>query len=138
VEDIPLLVEYFIKVYCAANHWTLKRVSDEVMEAMKRYPWPGNVRELENLVQRMVVMTDEDVIPLKQLPRDIREAAPQPSADGFCLPASGIRLEEEVKAFEKRWVETALEKTKGVKVEAAHLLGLNKDKLKYLCRKHGI
>jgi Nif-specific regulatory protein len=138
VEDIPLLVEYFIKVYCAANHWAPKRVADEVMEAMKRYPWPGNVRELENLVQRMVVMTDEDVIPLRQLPRDVREAAPRPSADGFCLPSSGIRLEEEVNAFEKGWVESALKEAKGVKVEAARLLGLNKDKLKYRCRKYGI
>jgi DNA-binding NtrC family response regulator len=113
-------------------------VDDEVMEAMKRYPWPGNVRELENLVQRLVVMTDEEVIPLKQLPRDIREAAQPPSTDGFSLPPSGIRLEEEVNAFEKRWVETALKEAKGVKVEAARLLGLNKDKLKYLCRKYGI
>jgi DNA-binding NtrC family response regulator len=138
VDDIPLLVDYFIKVYCAANHWAPKQVADEVMEAMKRYPWPGNVRELENLVQRLVVMTDEDIIPLKQLPRDIREAAPQSSADGFRLPDSGIRLDEEVKAFERRWVETALKETKGVKVEAARLLGLNKDKMKYLCRKHRI
>jgi len=138
VEDIPLLVEYFIKVHCAANHWPPKQVADDVMEAMKRYPWPGNVRELENLVQRLVVMTDEDVIPLKQLPRDIREAAPQLRADGFRLPGSGIRLDEELRAFEKRWVETALKEAKGVKVEAARLLGLNKDKMKYLCRKHGI
>jgi DNA-binding NtrC family response regulator len=138
VDDIPLIVDYFIKVYCAANHWPPKRVADEAMEAMKRYPWPGNVRELENLVQRMVVMTDEDEIPLKQLPRDIREAASQPCPDGFCLPSSGIRLEEEVKAFERRWVETALKEAKGVKVEAARLLGLNKDKLKYLCRKYEI
>jgi len=113
-------------------------VADEVMEAMKRYPWPGNVRELENLVQRMVVMTDEDIIPLKQLPRDIREAAPQSSADGFRLPSSGIHLDAEVKAFERRWVETALKEAKGVKVEAARLLGLNRDKMNYLCRKHGM
>jgi DNA-binding NtrC family response regulator len=138
VDDIPLLVEYFIKVYCAANHWAPKRVADEVMEAMKRYPWPGNVRELENLVQRLVVMTDEDVIPLKQLPRDIREAAPQASPDGFRLPDSGIRLDEEVKAFERRWVEMALKETKGGKVEAARLLGINRDKMNYLCRKHGM
>jgi DNA-binding NtrC family response regulator len=138
VDDIPLLVDYFIKVYCAANHWPPKRVTDEVMEAMKRYPWPGNVRELENLVQRIVVMTDEEEIPLKQLPRDIREAAPPPSSDGFRLPASGIHLADEVHAFEKRWVEAALAKAGGVKVEAARLLGLNKDKMKYLCRKHGL
>jgi DNA-binding NtrC family response regulator len=138
VEDIPLLVDYFIKVYCAANHWAPKRVADEVMEAMKRYPWPGNVRELENLVQRLVVMTDEEIIPLKQLPRDIREAVSPPSPDAFRLPSSGIRLEEEVNAFEKRWVETALKEAKGVKVEAARLLGLNRDKINYLCRKHGM
>jgi DNA-binding NtrC family response regulator len=138
VDDIPLLVDYFIKVYCAANHWAPKQVADEVMEAMKRYGWPGNVRELENLVQRLVLMTDEDVIPLKQLPRDIREAAPPPSSDGFRLPPSGIRLPEEVLAFEKHWLETALAKTHGGRSEAARLLGLNKDKMKYLCRKHGL
>jgi transcriptional regulator with GAF, ATPase, and Fis domain len=60
------------------------------------------------------------------------------SVDGFHLPDSGIRLEDEVSAFEKRWVETALKRTKGVKVEAARLLGLNRDRMNYLCRKHGV
>ena len=69
VEDIPVLAEYFVSVYCAANGFPLKRLADDAMLALKRYPWPGNVRELENAIQRLVIMTDEEIITLKDLPR---------------------------------------------------------------------
>ena len=59
VEDIPLLVDYFVTIYCTANNVSTKRVADEVLQVMKRYSWPGNVRELENVVQRMVLMSDD-------------------------------------------------------------------------------
>ncbi len=137
-EDIPLLVEYFVKLYCTANRLSQKRVDDEAMEALKRYPWPGNVRELENVVQRVVVMTDDDVIGMKNLPRDIREATASAARRQTRLPASGVNLENEVAAFERHWLEVALNQCNGVKAQAARLLGLNKDKMKYLCRKYGI
>ncbi len=136
-EDIPLLVEYFVKLYCTANRLGVKRVDDETMEALKRYPWPGNVRELENVVQRVVVMTDDEVIGLKNLPRDIREATASAARRQSRLPASGVNLENEVAAFERHWLEVALHQCDGVKAQAARLLGLNKDKMKYLCRKYG-
>ena len=137
VEDIPLLADYFVEVYCAANRLPRKKVSNEAMEALKRYRWPGNVRELENVVQRMLLMTDEETLGPNHLPTSI--ASPASAADeagDFHLPPQGIRLEEHVAAYERRWIEAALARTKGVKVQAAHLLGLNKDKMKYLCRKH--
>ena len=138
VDDIPLLVDYFLQVYCAANHIPPKRVEDDVLQVMKRYPWPGNVRELENVVQRIVLMTDEERVTLKHLPRDLAQAAGRNARKGFRLPPAGVRLEEEVSAFERQWLEAALAETNGVKAQAAQRLGLNKDRMKYLCRKYSL
>ncbi len=138
VEDIPLLVDYFVKVYCAANHLPPKRLSDEVLQTLKRYPWPGNVRELENVVQRMVLMTDDELIALKDLPSDVVQAAAREDKGRVRLPAAGIRLQEVMAAYERRWLEAALAQAKGVKAQAAKLLGVNKDQMKYLCRKHSL
>ncbi|HXE76099.1 MAG TPA: sigma-54 dependent transcriptional regulator [Candidatus Xenobia bacterium] len=139
-DDIPLLVDYFIKVYCAANHVTRKRISDEALQILKRYRWPGNVRELENVVQRMVLMTDDELILPKHLPRDIVQAAGGDTRGPrqFRIPTQGIKLEDEVLQYERRWLETALAQADGVKARAAELLGLNKDRMKYLCRKHNL
>jgi DNA-binding NtrC family response regulator len=136
VEDIPLLVNYFVRLYCAANQMPQKRVGDEVVQALKRYPWPGNVRELENVVQRMVLMTDEEVISLKDLPGDIQQATYRTGKNHFRIPASGVRLADEMNHYERQWLEAALGETKGVKARAAQLLGLSKEQMKYLCRKH--
>ncbi len=135
-DDIPLLLDYFVKVYCAANRMSPKRVADDVLQALKTYPWPGNVRELENVVQRMVVMTDGDLITLKDLPSDVAHATARDNRGRFRLPASGFRLKQEVAAYERHWIEAALAQAGGVKTQAARLLGINKDKLKYLCRKY--
>jgi len=140
VDDIPLLVDYFIKVYCAANHLPLKRVSDEAMQVLRRYRWSGNVRELENVVQRLVLMTDDELILPKHLPRDIVQLAGGDSRGGrqFRIPQQGLKLEEEVATYERRWLEAALAQAEGVKARAAELLGLNKDRMKYLCRKYNL
>jgi DNA-binding NtrC family response regulator len=138
-DDIPLLVDYFVTVYCTRNHLPPKQVTDEVLQALKRYPWPGNVRELENVVQRMVLMADEEQISLKSLPREIVQTAGDLRSDRrLRVPAEGMELEKEVASYERRWLETALTQAKGVKAEAARLLGLNKDRMKYLCRKYNL
>jgi DNA-binding NtrC family response regulator len=136
VEDIPLLVEYFLNVCCAANKFPLKRVDDDALQALKRYAWPGNVRELENVVQRLVLMTDGDMVTLKDLPGEIAQAAGKDDRKKFRLPASGIDLDKELEAFERKWLEAALSQANQVKAEAARLLGLNNNRLNYLCRKH--
>ena len=64
-DDIPILIEYFLAVYCAANRVPMKRLSDEALQALKRYSWPGNVRELQNVVQRIVLMADEQTVSSK-------------------------------------------------------------------------
>ena len=138
VEDIPALAEYFIKVYCAANGVAPKQLADEALLALKRYAWPGNVRELENAVQRIVVMTETDTISLEDLPPEIAQATGRDAKTRFRLPAGGIELDEELAATEKRWVQEAMQQSKQVKTEAARLLGVDRNRLNYLCRKHGL
>jgi len=134
--DIPLLMNHFVRVHCAANHVSPKAVSEQAMQALQSYRWPGNVRELENAVQRIVLMTDSHEVDLGDLPRDIVQAVSRDSRGRFRLPPSGFDLQAELDAFEKKWVETALAQSEGVKIQAAKLLGVNKDRMKYLCRKH--
>jgi len=136
--DIPLLVNHFARVYCAANHVPTKAFTEEAMQALQSYRWPGNVRELENALQRIVLMTDGHKVDLSDLPRDIVQAASRDSRGRMRLPPSGFDLESELDAYEKRWIETALAQADGVKTNAARLLGVNKDRMKYLCRKHSL
>jgi DNA-binding NtrC family response regulator len=136
-EDIPVLLDYFLGVYCAANQTGIKRLSDEALQSLVRYSWPGNVRELQNVVQRLVLMTDGDLIEPEHLPGDV-QAAGRKRKGAFYIPADGVRLEKEVDAFEKQWVEAALNQAKQVKTEAARLLGVDRNRINYLCRKHGM
>lgn len=81
-EDIPLLIEYFCRNLAEENNFRMKRFSADALEAMMKYPWKGNVRELKNLVERVLIMTDAEVIDKKHLPEAIRGKAeaklPQP------------------------------------------------------------
>ena len=138
VEDIPVLADYFIKVYCAANRAAPKRLADDALLALKRYAWPGNVRELENAIQRIVVMTESDMISLHDLPPEIVEATGGDAKVRFRLPPGGIELDQEIAATERRWVQEAMQQSKQVKTEAARLLGIDRNRMNYLCRKHGI
>jgi DNA-binding NtrC family response regulator len=108
------------------------------MLALKRYPWPGNVRELENAIQRLVIMTDDEIITMKDLPPEIMQAAGRDSRGRPRLSASGINLDKEIEAFERRWVQEALEQAKQVKSEAARLLSVDRNRLNYLCRKYNL
>ena len=138
VDDIPILIEYFLSVYCAANQVPVKRLSDGAQQALKRYSWPGNVRELQNVVQRIVLMADEQTVALENLPGDILQETRGDRRDQFQLPPTGIRLDEEIEAFERQWVEAALKHTRHAKSEAARLLGVDRNRMNYLCRKYSL
>jgi DNA-binding NtrC family response regulator len=138
VEDIPVLAEYFAQIYSAANGMPTTRIADDAMLALKRYPWPGNVRELENTIQRLIIMSDGETVQLKDLPGEIVQAAGHDPRNRFKLPATGIKLDREIEAFESRWVKEALEQSKNVKSEAARLLGVDRNRLNYLCRKYNL
>jgi DNA-binding NtrC family response regulator len=135
-DDVPLLVDYFIQVYCAANQVPKRRVANDALAALQNYRWPGNVRELSNVVQRLVLMTDANKITLKDLPPNIARNLDSTLVGPARLPAGGIDLNKEIEAYERKWVEATLAQSKGSKVEAARLLGIDKNRMNYLCRKH--
>ena len=138
VEDIPILADYFIGVYCAANGVPVKHIEADALLALKRYSWPGNVRELENAIQRLVVMTDGNSIALSDLPPEIVQAVSRDLKGRFHLPAGGINIDKELEAYERRWLQEALQQARQGKAEAARLLGVDRNRLNYLCRKHGL
>jgi len=138
VEDIPILADYFIGVYCAANGVPVKHIEADALLALKRYSWPGNVRELENAIQRLVVMTDGNSIALSDLPPEIVQAASRDLKGRFHMPNGRINLDKELEAYERRWLQEALQQAKQGKAEAARLLGVDRNRLNYLCRKHGL
>jgi DNA-binding NtrC family response regulator len=84
-----------------------------------------------------VIMTDGETIELKDLPADIVQAAGRDRGRTKGLGA-GINLDKELETFERRWVNEALEQAKQVKSEAARLLGVDRNRMNYLCRKYGL
>jgi DNA-binding NtrC family response regulator len=135
--DIALLVEHFLRIYCAANRLPLKKIESEAMEILEENHWQGNVRELENLIQRMVLMTEGPVITPKHLPQQIlySSAAKQES---LLIPEGGIDFDEEMKRIEAAYLQAALRRTDGKKAAAAELLRIDRQRIHYLCRKHKV
>ncbi len=133
--DLPLLVDHFLGLYCAANNLPLKRMEHDALEILEEHSWPGNVRELENLIQRLVLMVEGDVIAAKHLPNQILFASTA-KQESLLIPEGGIDLDEELTRIEAAFLQAALRRSGGVKVAAAALLHINPQKMKYLCRKH--
>lgn len=71
-EDIPILIDYFMGFFSDENNFRPKKFSDKAIEAMMKYPWRGNVRELKNLIERLIITTEADIIEKKDLPEQIR------------------------------------------------------------------
>ena len=83
-------------------------------------------------------MTETDTISLGDLPAEIVQATGRDSKSRFRLPTEGIDLDKELEAHERRWVQEAIQQAKQVKSEAARLLGIDRNRLNYLCRKYGL
>jgi len=135
--DIPLLVNHFLRIYCAQNGSPLKRLDPEVVQILEDDSWPGNVRELENLVQRLVLMVDGPVIKAQHLPQRILFSSAT-SQESLLIPEEGVNFDEEIARIEVAYLEAALRRSGGSKMSAARLLQIDKQKMHYLCRKYGI
>jgi two-component system response regulator PilR (NtrC family) len=132
-DDIPLLLDHFLSKY-AKN---AKRVSPEALQVLMNYPWKGNVRELENIVERVALLCDRDVIMPEDLPGEIAQ-----SEDALkYLPEfgdGGFDLEETMEKIEKEYLLKALEKANGTKTEAARLLNLSFRSFRHRLSKYGM
>jgi two-component system response regulator HydG len=118
-EDIPLLVDHFLGVYCKKNGRGRLDVSRDAMRKLMEYAWPGNVRELENVVERAAVLCRSDVLGVEDLPDAVAQAtARSPSALNFAI---GTPLAD----VEQRMIRETLSYTDGDKSLAAQLLGIS-------------
>jgi DNA-binding NtrC family response regulator len=132
--DIPLLVEHFLRLYCTSNKKPVKQLQPELMEILETYSWPGNVRELENVVQRLVIMSDAPVIAAHHLPQQLLSSSVA-SQEAVLIPESGVDFDAEMERIEIAYLSAALRRTNGKKTAAANLLRIDPQRMKYLCRK---
>jgi DNA-binding NtrC family response regulator len=135
--DVPLLLDHFLRLYCASNNVPLKRLDPEVMQILEEDSWPGNVRELENLVQRLVLMVDGPVVKVQHLPQRLLYNSTT-SQEALLIPEGGVNFDQEIAKIEVAYLTAALRRSGGSKIGAARLLQVDKQKMHYLCRKYGI
>jgi two-component system response regulator PilR (NtrC family) len=129
--DIPLLIDHFLKKFSGGR----VRFSQEAARMFRDYYWKGNVRELENIVERMVLLCDKDVIDVGDLPGEIRLVS---TAETVSMPSDGINIEKLIENTEKAYLLKALEETNGVKTDAAKLLKLSFRSFRHRLKKYGI
>jgi DNA-binding NtrC family response regulator len=129
-EDIPVLLDHFVRKFAQANGRVIHGVTKEARDALLRYDYPGNVRELENLVERAVVLTRDDVIGVADLPLTLQAAGPEAGREPT-LPAA-------VEGLERRLLGEALSRAEGVQTRAAESLGVSERVLRYKLRKYGL
>jgi DNA-binding NtrC family response regulator len=135
--DIAILVDHFLRIYCASAKKPLKSIKPEVMEILEDYSWPGNVRELENLIQRLVVMVSTQEITAEHLPQHLLQHSAA-SQEAILIPEDGVDFDAEMEKIEVAYLNAALRRTGGRKTAAAALLQIDPQRMKYLCRKHRI
>ncbi len=135
--DIPLLSEHFLEIHCGANGVPLKRLAPDALEVFEDHTWPGNVRELENLIQRLVITVRGDEIRASSLPTGLL-AHSSAAQEKLLIPEGGTHFDEEVERLELALLTTALRRSQGGKTAASRLLGLDVQRMKYLCRKYSL
>jgi DNA-binding NtrC family response regulator len=125
-EDIPLLVQAFLKTFAEENNKPVPEITPDAMEALLRYDWPGNVRKLRNVIENIVVMTAGPKITLRNLSAEVREsnAGDSALASSKFIPAKGSRFN--LHETEHRLILQALEDTGGNVTQAAKKLGISR------------
>jgi len=140
-EDIPLLVDHFIRKFSAEHGRPVTGTDPDAMSALMGYHFPGNVRELENLMERAVTLAAGDRVSGDALPTLKGVSATTSTLETPALgsfPEQGVDLERVVEEFERGIIIKALERTGGNRTEAARLLGVTFRSLRYRLSKLGI
>ena len=126
-EDLPVLVDHFLRKYAGELKKPLKRLTPEALDGLIAYHWPGNVRELENVIERAMVLSTGEQIGLEDLP-------PQITSSSRHETFGGKRFHEAVKEFKRWMIQDALKQSQGNQTRAAELLGLQRTYLAKLIR----
>jgi transcriptional regulator with PAS, ATPase and Fis domain len=138
--DIPLLVKHFLDRHNQKRSDLQVTITEEAMVHLWEYDWPGNVRELENLLERLVILSEDGVVRIENLPPSIRSFISEKKIPRPVMTEEGLDLTNAVEEFENRLIEEALRRTKGNKQAAARLLGLKRTTLvaKLRRRRNGV
>jgi two-component system response regulator AtoC len=129
--DIPRLVNYYIDRYNREFRKRVRGATPEALAMIEHYRWPGNVRELRNAIERAMLLMDREWLQPDDFTTLMRTAS---STSQFRLPAGGLVLEE----VERQLVIQALERAHGNQTQAGHLLGINRDQVRYRIEKFGL
>jgi len=113
IKDIPALANHFAMVFAAKTNKPVPVLQKEYLEALQHYNWPGNIRELKNIIERSVILNDEQQLRVKNLPVELQAAHSQSLHSAF-----------ELAGVEKLHIQKVLNYTKGNKTEAARLMGI--------------
>lgn len=133
-EDIPLLLDFFLRLKAQEHSMTAKILSPEVIDFFTLYNWPGNIRELENLIERLTILTPHETVTLRDLPVSMRSMDQTATLKEDVL--SGSRpLSDAVDEFERELIMKALQRTGFNQTKAAALLGTSRRILKYRIEK---
>jgi two-component system response regulator PilR (NtrC family) len=137
-EDIAEIAEHLLR-RCAAEHKKeITAFSPDAMRALDAYDFPGNVRELENVIERAVALAQASVIGLGDLPREVVGRAASITPELLSLPDEGCDLDQVLGEAERRLILQALERSGGVRVHAAKILGISLRSLRYRLQKLGV
>lgn len=129
-QDLPPLMDHFLRLFAAKNNKIIRGFSGDAREALLRYDYPGNVRELENLIERAVVLTRDDLINRGDLPLTLEAPGDRDEAN--------TQLTAAVEGLERRMIKEALGRASGVQTHAAQLLGITERALRYKLKKYGL
>ncbi|UJS20189.1 MAG: sigma-54 dependent transcriptional regulator [Candidatus Brocadia sp.] len=138
-EDIPLLVNYFMKKYAAQQHAAVHSVSQEALWLLSRYHWPGNIRELENAMEHAIAFCTSGEIMTKDLPENVREE--ETPSGLFSLELSTIDsldLQDTLSHAERKLLLWAYQKTQGNQVRMSEILRIPRTTLQNKLIKHNI
>jgi len=124
VDDMPLLVDHFVRRYVHESGKRIEGLTPEALELLRSYRWPGNVRELQNVIERAVVLTDGPTIGVDDLPLELSLGV------ASTLSEETLPLNEASDRFEQQMVLRMLDRARGNVSEAARLLGLHRNSLK--------
>jgi DNA-binding NtrC family response regulator len=133
-EDIPLLIETFVKREAQRLGHDVAGPSARALDALMGYDWPGNVRELKNVIERAAVLAGGEPIDVPHLPPILSI----PSTSYVCLPDEDVDFDREMENFERRLILHAYEKSGRVKAKAAKMLGIDRNRFRYKLEHFGI
>ncbi|MBM4327191.1 MAG: sigma-54-dependent Fis family transcriptional regulator [Deltaproteobacteria bacterium] len=138
-EDIPLLVDHFLKEFAREQKKDIKKVSALAMRVLRNYHYPGNVRELENIIERCVTLEQSDQLNAEHLPDRLVESVQRDVVTGDPdFPEGGINLDQATQDLEKKLILRALEMAGGNRARASRLLGITLRSLRYRLMKLGM